>query len=290
MSGQRNSKAACRLWQDSVSTMDQVRRVLPICICSIGFLLQPLSWTFPKFVPTHLQRGLSPSHLDLDHFAAIVVCPVPVSIVVIYIYWRLAEGKLRRKWFPPAPGPASIPLLTGNTLSEDHENPWKATQNYMPSLTRKRSHLYSDRPFVATLELLSSVFGGMEEYMFTCSAVRSGMVETVFLPSTPTVNICAHADGYFIGRIVPVLLLIFAYRKGHPASLLKHGAKRDRDLAIRNAASADKSQHAKNVFDLEKVGEASLLARADMIPTKYYDVSRLDGNFVRRIAQESLDS
>lgn len=50
--------------------------------------------------------------------------------------------------------------------------------------------------------------------MFTCSAVRSGMVETVFkfLPSTPTVNICAHADGYFIGRIVPVLLLIFAYR------------------------------------------------------------------------------
>ncbi|KAF8552975.1 cytochrome P450 [Imleria badia] len=112
-------------------------------------------------------QSLSPAQLSVI---------IPVLIVAIDVIRRFIQGKLERKGLPLPPGPTAVPIL-GNILSVDRESPWKTytewhsvygeifyhrlldqdvvvlgSQSVAVQLLEKRSRLYSDRPFVATLE------------------------------------------------------------------------------------------------------------------------------------------
>ncbi|KIJ12557.1 hypothetical protein PAXINDRAFT_171115 [Paxillus involutus ATCC 200175] len=98
-----------------------------------------------------------------------------VSVVALDIIWRLVCSRKKREDSPLPPGPTPLPLL-GSALSVDVEEPWKTytewkatygdvlylrlldqeviilnSQSDAVELLEKRSQIYSDRAFVATI-------------------------------------------------------------------------------------------------------------------------------------------
>ncbi|KAG2038716.1 cytochrome P450 [Suillus americanus] len=103
-----------------------------------------------------------------------IVAALPASLVVIKAFTRFIDSRQNKPRLPP--GPAPLPLL-GNVLSLDTKEPWLTytewgatygdlfvvrllgqevvvinSQHIAEALMDKRSRIYSDRPYIATLE------------------------------------------------------------------------------------------------------------------------------------------
>ncbi|KAG1729295.1 cytochrome P450 [Suillus occidentalis] len=110
---------------------------------------------------------------SLDSRIAILAV-LPASLVVIQAFKRFIDNRQRKPCLPP--GPVPLPLL-GNFLSIDTKEPWLTytewgntygdlvfvrllgnevvvinSQHVADALLEKRSQIYSDRPYIATLE------------------------------------------------------------------------------------------------------------------------------------------